>query len=160
MTGYDSSVTDGIDSAPEGQHRDDSVTRTLNLVGERWTMLILREAFFGLRRYGQFAEALGIPRPTLSNRLGKLVDNGLLTRERYAGGPIRADYEYRLTQAGLDLFPAIMILMQWGDAYLGGGNAGDGSLTWTHDLCGERTRPALTCDRCGAAVTARNVHLS
>lgn len=162
MTGYHRSVTDNIEAQTPGRHTADSVTRTLNLVGERWTMLILREAFFGVHRYGQFAQSLGIPRPTLSNRLGKLVDSGLLTRERYAGGPIRNDYEYRLTQAGLDLFPAIMILMQWGDTYLPDHPAdtqGE-SLTWTHEVCGSRTHPTLTCDQCGEPVTARNVHLS
>jgi DNA-binding HxlR family transcriptional regulator len=134
---------------------EDSATRALNLVGERWTMLILREAFFGVRRYAQFAQALGIPRPTLSDRLAKLVGADLLSREQYAGGPIRADYEYRLTQAGLDLFPAIITLMEWGDRYLGGGSAS----AWTHDTCGARTRPVLACDQCGKPVTAQNMHL-
>ncbi len=161
MTRYHRSVTDNAEAGATERRTDDSVTRTLNLVGERWTMLILRQAFFGVRRYGQFAQSLGIPRPTLSNRLGKLVDGGLLTRERYAGGPIRNDYEYRLTQAGLDLFPAIMILMQWGDTYLTDGTADTErtSLTWTHEVCGSHTHPALACDQCGEPVTARNVHL-
>jgi DNA-binding HxlR family transcriptional regulator len=134
---------------------EDSATRALNLVGERWTMLILREAFFGVRRYAQFAQALGIPRPTLSDRLAKLVGAGLLSREQYAGGPIRADYEYRMTQAGLELFPAIIALMEWGDRYLGAGE----SSVWTHDVCGARTQPVLICDQCGKPVTAQNVHL-
>ena len=134
----------------------DPATRALNLVGERWTMLILREAFFGVRRYAQFAQALGIPRPTLSDRLAKLVGAGLLSRKRYAGGPIRADYEYRLTQAGLDLFPSILTLMEWADRYLGVGE----ESVWTHDGCGARTQPVLTCDRCGKPVTAQNVHLA
>ncbi|BBJ47167.1 hypothetical protein SSPO_098850 [Streptomyces antimycoticus] len=160
-TGYDRSVTDTPEAQPTDSRGDDSVTRTLNLVGERWTMLILREAFFGVHRYGQFAQNLGIPRPTLSNRLGKLVDVGLLIRERYAGGPIRSDYEYRLTQAGLDLFPAIQILMEWGNTYLPDEPAGSGSkVAWTHDVCGSPTHPRLTCDQCGEPVTAHNVHLT
>ena len=76
----------------------DSANRALQLVGERWTMLILRETFFGVRRYGQFARNLSIPRPTLSSRLRKLVDSGLLDRVQYANGPDR--FEYRLTDAG------------------------------------------------------------
>lgn len=126
-------------------------------------MLILREAFFGVRRYGQFADALGIPRPTLSNRLKKLVDSGLLTRERYAGGPIRDDYEYRLTLAGLDLFPAIMLLMEWGDTYLLDEEATAterSSLAWVHEVCGSQTHARLTCDKCSEPVTARNVRLT
>jgi DNA-binding HxlR family transcriptional regulator len=98
--------------------QSDSAGRALSLVGERWTMLILREAFFGVRRYGQFARNLGIPRPTLSLRLRKLVDAGLLDRVPYSTDPER--YEYRLTQAGRDLFPAVIALMRWGDKYLAG----------------------------------------
>src|SRR5436190_10096444 len=96
----------------------ESVSRALALVGEKWTMLILREAFFGVRRYGQLARNLGIPRPTLSARLRMLVDAGLLERVRYATEPDR--HEYRLTQAGLDLFPPIVALMHWGDTHLAG----------------------------------------
>ena len=96
----------------------DSVGRTLALVGEKWTILILREAFFGVRRYGQLVRNLGIPRPTLSARLRTLVDAGLLERVRYASEPDR--YEYPLTRAGIDLFPSIVTLMRWGDAHLAG----------------------------------------
>src|SRR2546421_13056381 len=83
----------------------DSVSRALALVGEKWTMLILREAFFGVRRYGQLARNLGIPRPTLSGRLRTLVDAGLLERVPYAIEPDR--HEYRLTQAGSGPFPSV-----------------------------------------------------
>src|SRR5690242_8619857 len=94
----------------------DSVSRALDLVGERWSMLILREAFFGVRRYGQLARNIGVPRPTLSARLRKLVDTGLLERAQYAREPDR--FEYRLTAVGRDLFAAVVTLMQWGDKYL------------------------------------------
>src|SRR5689334_12017895 len=101
-------------------HRFDgeSVGRALTLLGERWTMLVMREAFFGVRRYGQLARNLKIPRPTLSSRLRTLVNAGLLERVRYAQDPDR--YEYRLTEAGRDLFPAIVTLMRWGDTHLAG----------------------------------------
>src|SRR3954470_19289912 len=96
-------------------HRFDgeSVARTLEIVGERWTMLIMREAFFGVRRYGQLARNLGIPRPTLSSRLRTLVDAGLLERVPYASEPER--HEYRLTEAAIELFPPVVALMRWGD---------------------------------------------
>src|SRR5438876_11303136 len=86
----------------------ESVGRARALVGARWPLLILREAFFGVRRFGQLARNLNIPRPTLSSRLRMLVDAGLLERVPYASEPDR--HEYRLTQAGRDLFPAIVAL--------------------------------------------------
>jgi len=131
----------------------DSVGRTLALLGERWTLLILREAFFGVRRYGQLARHLGIPRPTLSARLRTLVDAGLLERARYATDPDR--YEYRLTRAGIDLFPSIVTLMRWGDAHLAGSEGAP--IVLRHNDCGELADPSLTCARCGGAVDARNV---
>ncbi len=131
----------------------DSVGLALSLVGERWTMVILREAFFGVRRFGQFARNLNIPRPTLSLRLRKLVDSGLLDRVPYSTDPER--HEYRLTQAGRDLFPAVIALMRWGDTYLAG-PAGP-PIVLRHDTCGKRTHPHLTCDVCGEAINTRNV---
>lgn len=131
----------------------DSANRALQLVGERWTMLILRETFFGVRRYGQFVRNLSIPRPTLSARLRKLVDSGLLDRVQYANGPDR--FEYRLTDAGLELFGAIVVLMRWGDTHLAGPEGPP--IVLTHDACGQVTRPQLMCDVCGEQVTARNV---
>jgi DNA-binding HxlR family transcriptional regulator len=131
----------------------DSVTRTLALLGEKWTLLILREAFFGVRRYGQLARNLGIPRPTLSARLRTLVDAGLLERVRYATDPDR--YEYRLTPAGIDLFPAIVTLMRWGDAHLAGPEGAP--IVLRHNDCGEIADPYLACRSCGGEIAARNV---
>jgi len=131
----------------------DSVSRTLDLVGERWALLILREAFFGVRRYGQLARNLQIPRPTLSARLRKLVGAGVLERVQYASDPDR--HEYRLTTAGRELFAAIVVLMRWGDTHLAGPEGPP--IVLTHHGCGEVTHPKLTCDVCGEEVTARNV---
>jgi DNA-binding HxlR family transcriptional regulator len=131
----------------------DSVGRSLSLVGERWTMMILREAFFGVRRYGQLARNLEIPRPTLSLRLRKLVDAGLLDRVPYSTEPDR--HEYRLTQAGRDLFPAVIALMRWGDEHLAGVEGPP--IVLRHESCGERTHPHLTCDVCGEEIDTRNV---
>jgi DNA-binding HxlR family transcriptional regulator len=133
--------------------RVDSVSRTLSLVGERWTIMILREAFFGVRRYGQFARNLGIPRPTLSLRLRKLVEAGLLDRALYSTDPER--HEYRLTKAGRDLFPAVVALMRWGDTYLAGPEGPP--IVLRHEPCGNATHPHLTCDVCGEEVNIRNV---
>ena len=131
----------------------DSALRTLVLVGERWTLLILREAFFGVRRYGQLARNLGIPRPTLSNRLAKLVDAGVMERSRYLDQPER--YEYRLTDPGRDLFSTIVTLMQWGDRNLAGPEGPP--IVLRHDDCGRIADPRLTCGHCGEEVHARNV---
>jgi DNA-binding HxlR family transcriptional regulator len=136
-------------------HRFDgeSVGRTLALVGERWTLLILREAFFGVRRFGVLARNLGIPRPTLSSRLRTLVDAGLLERVLYTRDPDR--HEYRLTDAGRDLFPAIVALMNWGDAHLGGPEGPP--IVLRHNSCGELADPRLTCRHCGAEIDVREV---
>jgi len=131
----------------------DSVGRTLSLFGERWTMMIMREAFFGVRRYGQFARNLKIPRPTLSLRLRKLVDAGLFDRVLYSTDPDR--YEYRLTKAGRDLFPAVIAIMRWGDTYLAGPEGPP--IVLRHESCGSPTRPHLTCDKCGEEINTRNV---
>jgi DNA-binding HxlR family transcriptional regulator len=93
-----------------------SVARALELVGERWTLLIIRDAFLGLSRFEQFQENLGIARNVLTDRLGRLVEEGILERVRYSERPER--YEYRLTQKGRDLNLAITSLRQWGDKYL------------------------------------------
>jgi DNA-binding HxlR family transcriptional regulator len=131
----------------------DSVSRALGLVGEKWTLLILREAFFGVRRYGQLVRNLGVPRPTLSARLRTLVDAGLLERVRYATEPDR--YEYRLTPAGIDLFPAIVTLMRWGDAHRAGPEGAP--IVLRHDDCGDIADPYLACRSCGGEIDARDV---
>jgi DNA-binding HxlR family transcriptional regulator len=131
----------------------DSVGRALTLFGERWTMLIMREAFFGVRRFGQLARNLNIPRPTLSARLRTLVDAGLLERVQYAQDPDR--HEYRLTAAGRDLFPAIVTLMRWGDAYLAGPEGPP--IVLRHITCGELADPRLTCQHCGQPIEASDV---
>lgn len=131
----------------------ESVGSALSLVGERWTLLILREAFFGVRRFGQLVRNLDIPRPTLSSRLRTLVDAGLLERVPYASDPDR--HEYRLTDAGRDLFAAIVSLMQWGDAHLPGPKGPP--IVLRHNTCGEIADPHLTCHYCGTDINARNV---
>ena len=93
-----------------------SVARALEVVGERWSLLIVRDAFFGLRRFGQFQASLGIARNVLAERLGRLVEAGVLERVRYCERPER--FEYVLTEKGRDLHVAVAGLRQWGDRYL------------------------------------------
>jgi DNA-binding HxlR family transcriptional regulator len=137
----------------EFRHRftAESVGRALELVGERWTLLILREAFFGVRRYGQLARNLGIPRPTLSTRLKRLVEAGLLEKVAYD----EDRHEYRLTDAGKGLFPAVVALMNWGDTYL---PTPDGPpIVLRHNDCGRHADPYLACRHCGGEITATAV---
>src|SRR3954451_14740501 len=92
-----------------------SVARALELVGERWTLLILRDAFAGVRRFDDFQRGLGIARNVLADRLGRLVEAEILERRRYQEHPPRD--EYRLTERGRDLYPVVFSLMRWGDRH-------------------------------------------
>jgi DNA-binding HxlR family transcriptional regulator len=96
--------------------QDCSIARALEVVGERWTLLIIRDAFLGVRRFDQFQASLGIARNVLTDRLGRLVEEGILDRVRYSERPER--FEYRLSPKGRDLAVALAGLRQWGDKYL------------------------------------------
>jgi DNA-binding HxlR family transcriptional regulator len=93
-----------------------SIARALEIVGERWTLLIVRDVFLGLRRFDELQENLGIARNVLTDRLNRLVEEGILERTQYSERPLR--YEYRLTEKGLELRVALTALRQWGDKYL------------------------------------------
>jgi DNA-binding HxlR family transcriptional regulator len=93
-----------------------SVARTLEIVGERWTWLIVRDAFLGLTRFDEFRTSLGIARNVLADRLGRLVEEGILERVPYQERPLR--HEYRLTKKGEELFTALNAIRQWGDRYV------------------------------------------
>jgi DNA-binding HxlR family transcriptional regulator len=93
-----------------------SIARALELVGERWTLLIVRDAFLGRRRFDEFRDSLGIASNVLTARLNRLVEEGILERVRYSERP--ECFEYRLTEKGADLRVALVALMQWGDRYL------------------------------------------
>lgn len=130
-----------------------SVARALSVVGERWTMLIMRDAFLGTRRFDQFQSNLGITRHRLSERLNKLVDHGVLVKVPYHERPVR--YEYRLTRKGLGLYPVLMSLARWGDEWMDQGQGAP--LEYTHQGCGKKTRPTLTCSECGEALRPEEV---
>ncbi len=128
-----------------------SVARTLEVIGEKWTVLILRDAFLGVRRFDRFQADLGVARNILSDRLGKLVDHGILERRQYQERPTR--FEYRLTERGRDLYPVVVSLMAWGDKHAA--PAGP-PVTLVHE-CGAEMVPELRCPSCGGEVHARNV---
>jgi len=131
----------------------DAVKRALDVLGDRWTFLVLREAFFGVRRFGYFQRNLGIGRNVLSARLAALVEHGLLHRVPYRTNP--AWYEYQLTEAGLDLFPAILTIKAWADRHLL--DPEDARLTVRHAACGAHMTPLVVCESCGKPISARDV---
>src|ERR1700733_1007131 len=96
-----------------------SIARTLDLVGEKWALLAVREVFLGNRRFAEIVRRTGAPRDTMAARLRTLVGAGILERRQYSEHPAR--FEYRLTSAGRDLYPVILTLMRWGDRYLADG---------------------------------------
>jgi DNA-binding HxlR family transcriptional regulator len=129
-----------------------SVAKTLELIGERWTVLVLREAFLGRRRFDEFADRLAIARNVLAARLARLVEEGVLEKRRYQERPER--FEYRLTEKGLDLWPVLTALMQYGDRYY----APDGPpLVLRHRDCGGLLTDRRMCDRCGEPLRAADV---
>ena len=120
-----------------------SVAGALAVVGEKWSLLVLREAFLGVRRFADFQQALGAPKAVLTDRLATLVQEGLLSRQPYREEGARQRHEYRLTDKGRDLYPTLVALMQWGDRYLADGPA---PLALEHLDCGAPVRVALVCD--------------
>jgi DNA-binding HxlR family transcriptional regulator len=126
----------------------------MDVLSDRWTFLILREAFFGVRRYGHMQRNLGIARNVLAERLRKLVADGMLDRVRYRTDPDW--YEYRLTERALDLYPVIVGLMRWADRHLGPGEDVI-ALDLVHRSCGQPAEPYLACSHCHAPLTARDI---
>jgi DNA-binding HxlR family transcriptional regulator len=130
-----------------------SIARTVSVIGDRWTMLVLRDAFLGVRRFEAFQERLAISRPMLADRLGKLVEAGVLKKVAYQESPPR--YEYRLTPKGMDLHPVLMAIVHWGDIHMAG-KAGR-PLLHRHTGCGHLFDPVTVCSECNEAIRARDV---
>ena len=126
----------------------------MDVLSDRWTFLILREAFFGVRRYGQMQRNLGIARNVLADRLRQLVANGMLERVRYRTDPDW--YEYRLTERALDVYPVIVGLMRWAEKHLAPEADAD-ALELIHRSCGEPAEPYLACSHCHQPLTGRDI---
>ncbi len=125
-----------------------SVARTLDVVGEWWSPLILRDAFLGVTRFDNIQKDLGIPRKVLAERLATLVEHGVLERTPYRDGRVR--YEYHLTEKGRDFLTALIALMNWGDRWLTGPKGVP--LNVTHSGCGGNVEAHMICKCCGEAV--------
>lgn len=119
------------------------IDHTLRLMGDRWSILVLRAAFRGIRRFDEFCTDLGIGRPILTSRLRKLVDGGLLEKHPYQERPVR--YEYRLTEAGLALSPAIVAIVRWSDDYMADGQP---QTRLVHAPCGTDLEQGFWCRHC------------
>jgi DNA-binding HxlR family transcriptional regulator len=119
-----------------------SLARTLDVVSNRSSLLILREAFYGTSRFDDFADRVGISEPVAAARLRELVDGGLLEREPYREPGQRTRMAYRLTDKGADLLPALVALMQWGDRWLAPAGA---PVVYRHHGCGEIVHAELRC---------------
>ena len=131
---------------------DCSVAKALEVIGERWSLLIVRAVMHGNRRFGEIQESLGIARNVLSARLQRLVDEEILERRAYQESPPR--YEYFLTEKGLDLWPALIALLNWGDRY-SPGPEGPRRLI-VHKECGGTVSERGICESCGKLLTARD----
>ncbi|UFS96418.1 winged helix-turn-helix transcriptional regulator [Nocardia huaxiensis] len=128
-----------------------SITRSLVVFGDRWTLLILKAAFAGVRRFNGFQAYLGISKGRLQDRLDRLVEHEILVKRPAATG---AHEEYRLTEKGIAVYPILMAFRNWGDAYM----APDGPpLRYAHRDCAGEAHTRLECDHCGKELTARDV---
>lgn len=141
------------ESASFSRGRPSSVSRSLEIIGDRWSFLIIREAFFGVRRFDKLQTELKIAPNILTERLARLVTRGVFERIKYQDQPER--YEYRLTEMGKDLYGAFITMAAWGDRWLAGG---DPPLILTHLDCGHDFSAVVICDKCKAPVEAHAMH--
>jgi len=133
--------------------QDCSLSRSLAAIGDRWTLLILRDAFLRVRRFEDFENSLGIARRVLAERLTLLVAQGVLRKVVYQQRPLR--HEYRLTDKGLELYPVILSLVHWGDKHYP--TQKGPPVVHKHLGCGHDFRSVLACSSCGEPITAREV---
>ncbi|MEM8705248.1 MAG: helix-turn-helix domain-containing protein [Actinomycetota bacterium] len=126
---------------------DCSIQRTLDVIGDRWTLLIIRDLFRGVRRFSRIQEDLGIAKNLLTDRLSDLVRAGIVEKVPYQDRPVR--YEYKLTEMGRALSPALVAMMRWGDRWMSGGLA---PTELVHDVCGTRLELQPWCTTCNEPV--------
>jgi DNA-binding HxlR family transcriptional regulator len=132
-----------------------AVGAAADLIGDRWSILVLRETFFGVRRFGEIQQNTGMAKNILTDRLNRLVDAGILYRKPYSERPPRD--EYRLTEKGIDLWPLLIALAQWG-AKWGDLELGP-AIAFRHKGCGSVIEPRLVCPECGEPLDARAVEV-
>ncbi len=132
-----------------------SVARTVSVIGDRWTLLVLRDCFLGVRRFDDFQARIGVTRPILADRLKKLVSEGILDAVAYQDRPVRR--EYRLTAKGRALHLVMMAIVHWGDTHMAGKEGRP--LVHRHKGCGCDFDPVMVCSECAAPLGARDVEV-
>jgi DNA-binding HxlR family transcriptional regulator len=135
--------------------RPSSIAATLRVIGDRWSALIIRELFYGSTRFDEFQRNLGIATNILSQRLQRLVEEGIVDKHAYQLRPRRHDY--KLTDKGLDLYPVPLSMLTWGDRWLSNGRA---PVRLTHLRCGKRLSPRLSCSNCTQPITREDLTFS
>jgi DNA-binding HxlR family transcriptional regulator len=130
-----------------------SIARTLSVIGDRWTMLIIRDVFLGIRRFESIQRDLRLTSHRLSDRLRKLVRDGILKRVAYEEHPRR--FEYRLTEKGIDLYPLILVMIGWGDRWMADREGAPVELV--HRPCGHSIKPELVCPSCKSKIEPREM---
>ena len=131
------------------------ISRTGAMLGERWVFAILRAAYFRARTFDDYLATTGIARNVLADRLRRLVDFGVLEKRPYEQSGNRTRSEYRLTEAGLDLYPVIVAMMEWGNKHAGFMDGPPVELV--HQTCGHLSHPRMVCDQCGDEIHARQM---
>lgn len=116
----------------------------MEVLGDRWTLVVMREVINGIRRFDDIRRHTGIPRQVLTNRLTRLVEDGLLHKVPYQPAGERARHEYRLTEKGFDLYPILLAIKAWGDTYVG--DAATSPVAFHHRECGAEVRVEMVCD--------------
>jgi len=130
-----------------------SIARSLSIIGDRWTLLVLRNAFLGTRRFDDFQALLGVTRHVLADRLKRLVESDILKKAPYQDGQAR--FEYRLTEKGRDLYPVLLALVAWGDKWMDEGKGAP--LEYLHKTCGHKFKPTMVCSECQDPLTPYDV---
>lgn len=129
-----------------------SIARATSILGDRWTLLIIRQIFMRIRRFSEIQSTLEISKARLTNRLNRLIEEGIVYRDVYEEARNRADY--KLTEKGLDLYPITVAVARWGDKWL---DDGDGApVEYIHKDCGEIADPKVCCSNCGGEIVANN----
>lgn len=130
-----------------------SMARTLSVIGDRWTLMILRDCFLGIRRFDDFQGRLGVTRGILAERLKQLTAENVLEKVAYQSQPKR--YEYKLTEKGLDLYPVVLSIVHWGDIHMSG-EVGR-PILHQHKTCNHEFDPKMCCSECGGELSAHDV---
>jgi DNA-binding HxlR family transcriptional regulator len=129
-----------------------SIARSMSIFGDRWTLLVIRQIFMRIRRFSEIQSSLGIPKHRLSDRLSRLVEEGVIYKDAYDNAGKR--FDYKLTDKGLALYPIVVAIAQWGDNWMADGDGRP--IEYIHKDCGHGAEPKVCCTACDEPITAHN----